>query len=123
MEGKKMSKISKQKAKRAYKSYLVKFGLPPIIFAVTVGYILPQFFSQAIKQNGSSIIEDLSTYQLKETRPTLAPALFQGKIARVYQIALEIPKVLDQLYCYCKCDENFGHKSLLSCYVDQHGAN
>jgi len=123
LEEEKMGEIGKQRAKRGHKSYLIKFGLPAIIFTVTVGYILQQFFSQSTKRAGLNIVEDLWLYQLKETRPTLAPALFRGKIARVYQIALEIPKVLDQLHCYCRCKANFGHKTLLSCYVDYHAAN
>lgn len=59
---------------------------------------------------------------LRETRPTLSPTLFTGKIAQAYQAAREVPQVLDQLYCYCQCQETFGHKSLLSCYVDNHAA-
>jgi hypothetical protein len=31
--------------------------------------------------------------------------------------------LLDSLYCYCNCKKNFGHKSLLSCYVDTHAVN
>lgn len=60
--------------------------------------------------------------KLKETRPTLSPALFAGRTARAYQVAREIPEVLDQLYCYCHCQETLGHKSLLTCYVDNHAA-
>ncbi|MBI2876545.1 MAG: hypothetical protein HYY20_06660 [Candidatus Tectomicrobia bacterium] len=59
---------------------------------------------------------------LKETRPTLSPTLFAGKTAMAYQVAREIPEVLDQLYCYCQCQESHGHKSLLTCYVDNHAA-
>lgn len=61
-------------------------------------------------------------YKLRETRPTLSRILFVGAVAEAYGVAKEIPEVLDQLYCYCRCAENFGHKSLLSCYVDQHAA-
>jgi len=59
---------------------------------------------------------------LQENRPTLSPARFSGKVRRAYEIAREIPEVLDQLYCYCRCRENFGHKNLLSCYVDTHAS-
>ena len=59
---------------------------------------------------------------LHETRPTLPPAMFSGKVREAYTIAQQIPEVLDQLYCYCRCRENFGHKSLLSCYVDTHAS-
>jgi hypothetical protein len=58
----------------------------------------------------------------RETRPTLDPALFVGKAAAAHRAAREIPDVLDQLYCYCRCDKHLGHKSLLSCYTDGHAA-
>jgi hypothetical protein len=59
---------------------------------------------------------------LQETRPTLPPSMFSGNISKAYAIARDIPEVLDQLYCYCRCRENFGHKNLLSCYVDNHAS-
>jgi len=58
----------------------------------------------------------------RETRPTLDPAGFTGKAARAYQVAREIPEILDQLHCYCSCGREYGHVSLLSCYVDGHGS-
>ena len=57
-----------------------------------------------------------------ETRSTLPPSNFSGQTALAYQAALEIPEVLDSLYCYCDCEKHSGHKSLLSCYVDEHAA-
>lgn len=57
-----------------------------------------------------------------ETKPVLSPELFKGKTAFTYQIAKEIPEVLDSLYCYCDCQKHSGHKSLLSCYTDNHAA-
>lgn len=58
----------------------------------------------------------------RETQPTLDPGEFLGKAARAYQVAREIPEVLDQLHCYCECDRYYGHKTLLSCYTDRHAA-
>lgn len=58
----------------------------------------------------------------RETRPTLDPARFTGKAALAYQVAREIPEILDQLHCYCACGSQYGHVSLLSCYVDGHGS-
>ena len=58
----------------------------------------------------------------REIRPTLDPAGFTGKAALAYQVAREIPEVLDQLQCYCACRSQYGHVSLLSCYVDGHGS-
>ena len=60
-----------------------------------------------------------------ETRVTLDPKLFSDpRVRQAYQAAKEIPWILDSIYCYCKCEESpvFRHKSLLSCYVDNHAA-
>jgi len=60
-----------------------------------------------------------------ETRATLEPNMFgDPRIKKAYQVAKEIPWVLDSIYCYCMCEESpvFKHKSLLSCYVDNHAA-
>lgn len=57
-----------------------------------------------------------------ENRPVLSPALFRGKALAAYSAAKRYPEVLDQLYCYCSCDNPpFNHVSLLSCFVDRHG--
>ena len=64
-----------------------------------------------------------SAYVRRETKIPLSPALFVGKIETAYQVAHDMPEVLDQLYCYCECDKHSGHRSLLSCYTDQHAAN
>ena len=63
---------------------------------------------------------DAASLRGHETRATLSPALFTGVTARAYKAAMEIPEVLDSLHCYCECKKNFGHKSLLTCYVDRH---
>ena len=64
-----------------------------------------------------------SAYVRRETKIPLSPALFVGKIETAYQVAHDMPDVLDQLYCYCECDQHSGHRSLLSCYTDHHAAN
>jgi Protein of unknown function with PCYCGC motif len=55
--------------------------------------------------------------------PTMRPEIFEGNVRRAYQVAKEIPQTLAQLPCYCHCDVGQGHKSLHSCFVDEHGAN
>ncbi|HBR22421.1 MAG TPA: hypothetical protein DD713_07655 [Nitrospiraceae bacterium] len=64
--------------------------------------------------------------RMGEKRPTLDPNIFSdnAKIKKAYQVAKDIPWVLDSIYCYCYCKESpaFKHKSLLSCYVDNHAA-
>lgn len=57
-----------------------------------------------------------------EKRTTLSPNYFIGKQSKAYRVAKEIPEVLDKVYCYCECQKNFGHKSLLTCFVDKHGS-
>lgn len=57
-----------------------------------------------------------------EKRPTMSPGHFIGKTGRAYKAAKENPDLLDKIYCYCKCQDNFGHKSLLTCFVDRHGS-
>ncbi len=66
---------------------------------------------------------DGSAYVRRETKPTLSPALFVGQTEKAYQIAQEMPDLIDSLYCYCECDKHSGHRSLLSCYTDNHAAN
>ena len=59
---------------------------------------------------------------LDSLKPTLAPEQFTGKVRKAYQVAKEIPQTLTQLPCFCYCDNTFGHKSLHSCYEDDHSA-
>ncbi len=58
-----------------------------------------------------------------ETRPVLDPSLFMGMARSAYAAAKKYRDVMDEVYCYCYCDDPpFHHKSLLSCFVDRHGA-
>lgn len=61
--------------------------------------------------------------QARKLAPTLTPAQFMGKTRDAYLVAQEIPQTLAQLPCYCHCDESFGHKSLQTCFVDDHAAH
>ena len=55
--------------------------------------------------------------------PTLLPEKFSGKTREAYQAAKDIPQTLAQLPCYCYCDRGMGHKSLHSCFEDDHAAH
>lgn len=57
-----------------------------------------------------------------EKRVTLDPALFNGPARQAYEIAAKNPALLAQLHCYCGCDKELGHRNLLDCYRDKHGA-
>lgn len=64
--------------------------------------------------------------RMGEKRQTLDPGIFSDNpmIKEAYRVAKEIPWVLDSIYCFCYCEESptFKHRSLLSCYVDNHAA-
>jgi hypothetical protein len=68
-------------------------------------------------------LSDPSILRGGENRPTLSPAKFTGNVARAYNIAKQNPILLDSMYCYCNCKETIGHKSLLSCYADNHAVS
>jgi hypothetical protein len=53
----------------------------------------------------------------------LDASLFTGSIKMAYQVVGEIPETIAQLPCYCHCDRSMGHKSLYSCYIDDHAAH
>jgi hypothetical protein len=55
--------------------------------------------------------------------PTLPPQEFFGKAKEAYSAARAIPQTLAQLPCYCHCDRGMGHKSLHSCFEDDHAAH
>ena len=54
---------------------------------------------------------------------TLAPEKFTGLTRDAYRAAREIPVTLAQMPCYCYCDRGMGHKSLHSCFEDDHAAH
>ena len=56
-------------------------------------------------------------------RQTLDPMQFTGPVREAYKVAQENPELLVQLHCYCGCDRTNGHKNLLDCYRDHHGAS
>jgi len=55
--------------------------------------------------------------------PTLNPESFTGITRDAYRAVQQIPVTIAQLPCYCHCDEGFGHKSLYSCFEDDHASH
>lgn len=55
--------------------------------------------------------------------PTLPPEKFAGVTREAYRAVREMPELIAQMPCYCHCDESFGHKSLQSCFIDDHAAH
>lgn len=95
---------------------------PLRIASVVVGMVLVVaavfFISRPDAEKGVKRIPG----QLLETRPVLPYSQFSGKTATAYRYAAETPEVVDRQFCYCYCEKNFGHKTLLTCFTDDHGA-
>lgn len=64
-----------------------------------------------------------SAEQSRRLRATLDPSQFFGKAREAYQVARKIPVTLAQLPCYCHCDQSIGHKSLHTCFEDDHASH
>jgi hypothetical protein len=105
------------KSRRKARNLIVLSAIPAIAGLAVWGWIGSSSHSPELPSGPATTV-----YELRETRTPLSPALFVGQTARAYEIAHEIPHVLDQLYCYCECDKHLGHHSLLSCFIDSHAA-
>ncbi len=115
-ENKAISRQEKQKNKKVMPAVILI-----LIIGLAGGYILSCSSGDSdISVNGHRHMS--RGWKGNETKSLLSPSLFFGKVASTYKIAHEIPDVLDQLYCYCYCEKNFEHKSLLSCYTDSHAS-
>jgi len=61
--------------------------------------------------------------QLSNSEGVLSPTIFNdAKTRAAYQVAKDIPEVLEQLPCFCGCMSHFGHKNNLYCFKDMHGS-
>lgn len=58
-----------------------------------------------------------------ELKPVLAAGQFSGKTREAYEVVKKIPATIAQMPCYCHCDRGMGHKSLHSCFEDDHAAH
>lgn len=93
-----------------------------ILFAAA-GYVMAESAESQAKRFQQDLLSSTTQH---ETRPTQDPNIYahDPMIKEAYQIAKEIPGALDKIFCYCYCETNpkFKHKSLLTCYVDDHAA-
>jgi Protein of unknown function with PCYCGC motif len=54
---------------------------------------------------------------------TLDPKQFsEARTQKIYALAAKVKPVLYQQPCYCRCDREVGHTSLLDCFGDNHGS-
>jgi len=55
--------------------------------------------------------------------PVLDPSRFpDGETRNIYALAARVEAILYQQPCYCGCDKEDGHKSLLDCYTGYHAS-
>lgn len=63
--------------------------------------------------------------RMGETKAVVDPSRYSvPAVRKTYGMAAEIPWVMDSVYCFCYCEESptFKHKSLLSCYTEDHAS-
>jgi len=82
---------------------------PPVETPSTAKNTIPAYYTQA--PNRASL------------GPTLEPEQFTGLVRDAYRAVREIPQTIAQMPCYCHCDRGMGHKSLYSCFEDDHASH
>lgn len=118
-----------------------------ILALVGVGFAAWALFGQNRKENTARQNRNEAISQVERSQPPLpketvqrvpahyesAPSMsalgpilpheqFTGQTREAYRVVKEIPQTIAQLPCYCHCDTSIGHKSLYSCFEDNHAA-
>ena len=58
------------------------------------------------------------------TNKVLDPAGFtDDRVRKAYEAAKQYAHVLENIYCYCRCKENIGHRALVECFETDHGSH
>jgi hypothetical protein len=91
-----------------------------VLFMMGSGALL--WAEPATKPNSPSQAQPATIPQTNALPTPLPAILFQGRVREAYKAAAEIPEVLAGLTCYCGCDKSQGHRHLLDCFADDHGA-
>lgn len=105
-----------EKKKNIPVPWIIAVAVVIIIAGLAVSGNLP--FTGSEKETGKSF--NLTS---RETRPVLDPAMFSGQVRAAYAAAQKYPEILNEVFCYCYCEQPpFHHKTLLSCFTDKHGA-
>ena len=118
---KKGSNIKKRASKKKNSSTYALLGF------LAVGLLVAVYLFGGSGSRGTTIdydsIKDVSELREWEMNPILSSQRFFGVASRAYKAAADIPDVMDSLYCYCNCMIHSGHKSLKTCFTNEHGAN
>ncbi|MGH7458153.1 MAG: PCYCGC motif-containing (lipo)protein [Longimicrobiaceae bacterium] len=73
-----------------------------------------------LRENGLRIIPSGRS----DASAVLDPEQFENPTVRhAYWVATQIPETLNQLYCWCGCENRGIHRSNLQCFEDRMGAN
>ena len=103
------------------KNKKTKRYLRPFIFISVITLILIGIYSiTKPTEYGPPVAPAMG--KLIENRPVMSSAFYTGKAAEAYRIAAEIPKIIDSQFCYCYCKKNHQHKTLLTCFTNDHGS-
>lgn len=109
--------------------WIAWLGIAVAAVVIVAGVGVGLFGSSDGGQRGmESGIAKAKTPQGGETRPILpanrfASAIYRRNADKAYEAAAAIPDILDKIYCYCECEQHSDHRSLKSCFTDDHGAN
>ena len=104
--------------------------------AIVSAYAIPARFDAAstVHAQWSDPVQDTPAYHpLPPRKGEKLPPIMSGQQltgqffqqkwqVEVYKQAAQIPDVLYQIPCYCRCDRALGHAGLHSCFEGTHGA-
>ena len=92
-----------------------------VVLGVVAVAIIAGIAWYSLRGTGSETTDTAT--QLSRSEGVLSPTIFDdAKTRAAYQVAKDIPEVLEQLPCFCGCMSHFGHKNNLFCFKDMHGS-
>jgi len=98
-----------------------------VMDSAAVRVVVPGGYAATGPAGGAPPADEVPPYHNKAPRkelpPTLDPLRFPDGITQnAYAMAGKIKEVLYQQPCYCHCDREYGHASLLECFTGTHAA-
>jgi uncharacterized protein with PCYCGC motif len=99
-----------------------------ILAVAAVALVAGSSFGDAARAQLGSVTLDVPAYHAAPPKEKLAATLPPSDFPNdptsqhSYAAAAKIKPILYQMPCYCHCDKEIGHTSLLSCYQDRHAS-
>jgi hypothetical protein len=81
--------------------------------------------AQTSDQTQSPVVQSAPSTQATPdaVNKVLDPAGFADQRVRTaYEAAKKYAHVLEEIYCYCRCKENIGHRALVECFETDHAS-